>query len=109
MEFGEVILGDRLSRENIISQAGRSLREIIARLNSHKSSACVNAWEFTVVRLLGLSSCQYFSPYLTPDTATSEKDAQMSETMIKNRNLLNPHLFEPVDRGRIFVITLFLF
>lgn len=31
MEFGEVILGDRLSRENIISQAGRSLREIIAK------------------------------------------------------------------------------
>jgi hypothetical protein len=29
------------------------------------------------------------------DTVASEKDDQMSETMIKNRNLPNPHLFEP--------------
>jgi hypothetical protein len=28
-------------------------------------------------------------------TVASEKDDQMSETMIKNRNLPNPHLFEP--------------
>src|ERR1700721_3654086 len=29
------------------------------------------------------------------NTVASEKDDQMSETMIKNRNLPNPHLFEP--------------
>jgi len=29
-----------------------------------------------------------------PDTVASERDDQMSETMIKNRNLPNPHLFE---------------
>jgi hypothetical protein len=28
-------------------------------------------------------------------TVASEKDDQMSETMIKNRNLPNPHPFEP--------------
>jgi len=31
----------------------------------------------------------------TPATVASERDDQMSETMIKNRNLPNPHLFEP--------------
>jgi len=30
----------------------------------------------------------------------SERDGQMSETMIKNRNLPNPHLFEPFFRTR---------
>jgi len=30
-----------------------------------------------------------------PSTVASERDDQMSETMIKNRNLPNPHLFEP--------------
>jgi len=28
-------------------------------------------------------------------TVASEKDDQMSETMINHRNLPNPHLFEP--------------
>ena len=34
--------------------------------------------------------CQVDAP-----TVASEKDDQMSETIIKNRNLPNPHLFEP--------------
>jgi len=31
---------------------------------------------------------------LWPFTVASQKDDQMSETMIANRNLPNPHLFE---------------
>jgi len=33
---------------------------------------------------------------LPPCTVASEKDGFMSETMIKYRNLPNPHLFEPL-------------
>jgi len=36
-----------------------------------------------------------------PATVASEKDDQMSETMIKNRNLPNPHLFEPFFCTRV--------
>ena len=36
----------------------------------------------------------------TGDTVASEKDDKMSETMINDKNLPNPHLFEPLFYSR---------
>jgi len=37
-----------------------------------------------------------FRLVLKSDTVASEKDGKMSETMIGDRNLPNPHLFKPL-------------